>query len=125
MGNTIFTRLGKKYPFMSLCIYADNEYVGVIQNRDEAVTTMYDFGLLVSQPDKLDFLALAAVWWWESNHSIPINIFLRHDWDRFRCTLRTFNNKELVVAHGPVCSLIDIAKKKIKRRSIVLVRRID
>jgi hypothetical protein len=30
-----------------------------------------------------------------------------------------------VIAHGPVCSLVDIAKKKTKRRSIVLVRRID
>lgn len=110
---------------MSLCIYADNEYVGVIQNRDDSVTTMYDFGMLVTQQDKLDFLELASIWWWESNHSIPINIFLRHDWNRFRGTLRTFNNRELIIAHGPVCSLVDIAKKKTKRRSIVLVRRVD
>jgi hypothetical protein len=27
--------------------------------------------------------------------------------------------------HGPVCSLIDIARKKSKRKSITLVRRID
>jgi hypothetical protein len=27
--------------------------------------------------------------------------------------------------HGPVCSLIDIARKKSKRKSITLVRRLD
>jgi hypothetical protein len=27
--------------------------------------------------------------------------------------------------HGPVCSLIDIARKKSKRKSITLVRRIE
>lgn len=125
MGNDIFQKLTNKYPFITLCVYASEEYVGIVQNRDDAVTTMYDFGVLHTQQDKLDFLELAAVWWWESNRSIPINIFLRHDWDRFRSTLRTFSNKDLEIVHGPACSLLDIAKKKSKRKSINLVRRLD
>ena len=124
MGNNFFNRLSEKYPFISWCVYADIEYVGIIQNRDDTVTTIYDYATLVNQQDKLDFLELGNVWWWESNRSIPINIFLRHDWDRFRFTLRTFNNKDLTVVHGPVCSLSDIARKKTKRKSITLVRRI-
>lgn len=124
MGNNFFNRLSEKYPFISWCVYADIEYVGIIQNRDDTVTTIYDYAALVNQQDKLDFLELGNVWWWESNRSIPINIFLRHDWDRFRFTLRTFNNKDLTVVHGPVCSLSDIARKKTKRKSITLVRRI-
>ena len=44
MGNDIFTKLAEKYPFITLCVYANEEYVGVIQNRDDAVTTIYDFG---------------------------------------------------------------------------------
>jgi hypothetical protein len=99
--------------------------VGVIQNRDDTVTTIYDFGAVVDQQDKVVFLELASQWWWESNRSIPINIFLRSDWDRFRFTLRTFSNKDLEILHGPVCSLQDIAKKKSKRKSITLVRRMD
>lgn len=125
MGNTIFDKLAEKYPFITLCVYASAEYVGIVQNRDETITTIYDFGAIINQEDKLEFLELASTWWWESNRSIPINIFLRTDWDKFRWTLRTFSNKDLEILHGPVCSLQDIARKKSKRKSITLVRRMD
>lgn len=125
MGNTLFDKLAEKYPFITLCVYANNEYVGVVQNRDDSITTIYDFGSVLNQADKLEFLELAAQWWWESNRSIPINIFLRGEWDKFRSTLRTFSNKDLEILHGPVCSLMDIARKKSKRKSITLVRRFD
>jgi hypothetical protein len=125
MANNIFQKLTEKYPFITLCVYANNEYVGVVQNRDDVVTTIYDFGAVISQEDKLEFLELASTWWWESNRSIPINIFLRRDWDKFRPTLRTFVNKDLEILHGPTCSLLDIARKKSKRKSITLVRRLD
>jgi hypothetical protein len=125
MGNDIFQKLAAKYPFITLCIYANEEYVGVIQNRDDAITTIYDFGAVQSQQEKLAFLELANTWWWESNHSIPINIFLRGEWDQFKPTLRTFSNKDLEILHGPVCSLLDISRKKSKRKSITLVRRLD
>ena len=84
MGNNIFEKLTEKYPFVTLCVYANTEYVGVVQNRDDAVTTIYDFGSVLAQADKLQFLELATTWWWESNRSVPINIFLRGDWDKFR-----------------------------------------
>jgi hypothetical protein len=125
MGNNIFQKLSEKYPFITLCVYADNEYVGIVQNRDDAVTTIYDLGAVILQEDKLEYLELASTWWWESNRSIPINIFLRQDWDKFRYTLRTFVNKDLEIVHGPACSLLDIARKKSKRKSITLVRRLD
>ena len=125
MGNNIFEKLTEKYPFITLCIYANTEYVGVVQNRDEIVTTIYDFGSVTDQQAKLLFLELASTWWWESNRSIPINIFLRNDWEQFRHTLRTFVNKDLEILHGPACSLLDIVRKKSKRKSITLVRRMD
>lgn len=125
MGNDIFAKLAEKYPFITLCLYAGTEYVGIVQNRDDAVTTIYDFGSIIDQKDKVTFVELANVWWWESNRSIPINIFLRQEWDQFRYTLRTFSNKDLEILHGPVCSLNDITRKKSKRKSITLVRRLD
>jgi hypothetical protein len=125
MGSDFFTKLAEKYPFITLCVYANNEYVGIIQNRDDTITTIYDFGSLVDTLQKQKFLDLANVWWWESNRSIPINIFLRGDWDEFRPSLRTFINRDLEIVHGPVCSLSDIAKKKSKRKSITLVRKLD
>ena len=125
MGNDIFTKLADKYPFISLCVYATTEYVGIIQNQDEIVTTIYDFGSILDLEDKRRFLELANVWWWESNRTIPINIFLKTEWDQFRPTLRTLINKDLTVLHGPVCSLLEMARKKSKRKSITLVRRLD
>jgi len=125
MGNNVFEKLTEKYPFISLCMYANAEYLGVIQNKDDVVTTIYDFGSVADQADKMLYLELASAWWWESNRSIPINIFLRKDWEQFRYTLRTFINKDLEILHGPACSLLDIARKKSKRKSIMLVRRLD
>ena len=125
MANNIFDKLTEKYPFITLCLYANAEYVGVVQNRDDVVTTIYDFGAVTDQESKLLFLELANTWWWESNRSIPINIFLRNDWEQFRYTLRTFVNKDLEILHGPACSLLDIVRKKSKRKSITLVRRMD
>lgn len=125
MANEIFAKLREKYPFITLCVYADEEYVGVVQNRDHAVTTIYDFGAVKTHQEKLEFLELANTWWWESNRITPINIFLKGDWDRFRPTLRTFVNKDLQILHGPICSLLDIVGKKPKRKSITLVRRME
>ena len=125
MGSDLFQKLADKYPFITLCIYASNEYVGIVQNRDDAITTIYDFGAVTDQDFKRKFIDLANTWWWESNRSIPINIFLRGEWDPFRPTLRTFANKDLEILHGPICSLNDIARKKSKRKSITLVRRVD
>jgi hypothetical protein len=125
MGENLFRVLTERYPFITLCLYAGTEYVGIVQNRDNNVTTIYDYGCIVNREHKKLFLDLGNTWWWESNHSIPINIFLREDWQPFRSYVRTFNNRDLEILHGPVCSLRDIAKRKTKRKSITLVRRVD
>lgn len=123
MTHEIFDKLSEKYPFITLCVYASTEYIGVVQNRDEIVTTIYDFGSIQDLAAKQRFLELANIWWWESNRSIPINIFLRVEWEPFKSCIRTFANKDLQVLHGPVCSLSDMSRKKSKRKSITLVRR--
>ena len=125
MGNYIFAQLAEKYPFITLCVYASTEYVGIIQNQDNIITTIYDFGSINTLESKKQFLELANIWWWESNRSIPINIFLKHEWNPFKSSLRTFVNKDLQILHGPVCSLSEIARKKSKRKSITLVRRME
>jgi hypothetical protein len=125
MNNDFFEKLAEKYPFITLCVYATTEYVGIIQNQDDAITTIYDFGAIQDMDIKREFLELANVWWWESNRSVPINIFLKGDWDTFKPYLRTFINKDLEILHGPVCSLSEMSRKKSKRKSITLVRRID
>lgn len=125
MSQEFFPKLAEKYPFITLCVYANTEYIGIIQNQDDAITTIYDFGSIQNVEEKKLFLELANIWWWESNRSIPINIFLKGEWDLFRPYLRTFTNKDLEILHGPICSLSEMARKKSKRKSITLVRRVD
>lgn len=123
MTNEFFQKLSENHPFITVCTYANLEYVGIIQNKDDVVTTFYDYGSIIEQDLKILFLELGENWWWESNRLIPINIFLRDDWAVFRPYLKTFNNKGLNILHGPTTSLNELTKKRIKRRSITLVKK--
>ena len=51
-----FEKLSEKYPFITLCVYSSQEYVGIIQNRDDAITTIYDFGSIANLTEKQLFL---------------------------------------------------------------------
>lgn len=125
MSNDFFKQLSEKYPFITVVMYGNTEYVGIIQNRDKLVTTMYDFGRITDIELKKKFLEFAEVWWWESNRSIPINIFLREEWAVFKPYLQTFINKDFDIMYGPATSLAELNKKRTKKRSIQLVRRVD
>lgn len=118
-----FKKLSDQHPFITVCSYAQQDYVGIVQNRDDMVTTLYDYGAIAESMLRARFLELGEVWWWESNREIPINIFLKSDWAIFRPYIRTFNNKSLVVIHGPVVSMTDFSKKRAKRKSITLVKK--
>jgi len=114
----------EKYPFLSLVTYGGNEYVGIIQNQDDAVLSIYDFGRLQNNDRKDLFLNLGEQWWWESNRMIPINLFLKSEWDVFASVLLTLNVKDCVVVYGSTVSINDLAKKRSKRRNIQLVRKV-
>jgi hypothetical protein len=122
--NEFFKKLSENHPFITVCSYANQDYVGIVQNRDEMVTTIYDYGSIVDAAIKEKFLELGEIWWWESNRLIPINLFLKQEWAIFKPYIRTFNNKSLIVIHGPVCSMAELSKRRSKRRSITLVKRI-
>ena len=122
--NEFFRRLTELHPFITVCSYASQDYVGIVQNRDDMVTTIYDYGAITDSIIKEKFLSLGEIWWWESNRLIPINLFLKDEWSIFRPYIRTFNNKSLTILHGPVCSIIELNKRRSKRRSITLVRRL-
>lgn len=124
MANDFFTKLSNNHPFITVLSYAQQDYVGIIQNRDDIVTTMYDYGSIVEPEIKKRFLELGDIWWWESNRMVPINLFLKHEWAPFKNYIRTFNNKSLVILHGPIVSITELNKRRSKRRSITLVKRL-
>lgn len=113
-----------QYPFLSYLTYGGTEYIGIMQNSDDVITSIYDYAALRTIEQKQLFLELAEQWWWESNRNIPINIFLKQEWLEFKIALKTFVTKDVEVLHGPHLSLKDIAQKRSKKRSITLVRRV-
>jgi hypothetical protein len=123
--NEFFNRLSQNHPFITVCSYAGQDYVGIVQNRDDIVTTIYDYGSIVNNDLRERFLTLGDVWWWESNRLVPINMFLKEEWIMFKPYIRTFNNKSLIILHGPICSMLELAKRKGKRKSITLVKRMQ
>jgi len=117
-------KLSDQHPYLTIISYGGNEYIGIVQNVDDFITTIYDFTVLKTDEQKLMFLQLAEEWWWESNRCTPINLFLKTEWAVFRTTLKTLNTKDVEIKCGPYISLKEIALRKGKRRSITLVRRV-
>ena len=113
----------EKFPFLSVVTYGGQEFVGIIINQDATVTSMYVYTDLRSPKEQKDFLELGEVWWWESNRLIPINIFLKRDMDPFRYCIVTMNSKDVRVLIGPCVNLNDLTIKRVKRKSIQLVKK--
>ena len=120
-----YKQLLAQYPFISYITYGSNDYIGIIQNFDEVITTLYDFGQLKDAEVKKVFLALGETWWWESNRLMPINVFLKNDWGIFKTCLRTMNSKDVEIKMGPYVSLKEMASKRSKRKSITLIRKVS
>ena len=121
--NEIFKTLRDKFPFLSLIQKGDLEYVGIVQNQDSNVISFYDYGRLMMPQDKIKFLKCGEIWWHESNRKLPINIFLKGDFRYFRTILVTLNTKDVKIVEGPTVKLSEISKKRVKRRTIQLVRK--
>lgn len=111
-----------KFPFISCLKSNDKEYVGIIINCDDYVSSIYDLSMIIEENEKKLFLELGEVWWWESNRKIPINIFLKKEMQDFKPYIKTFSSKDVEILFGPTVNLSEIAEKRIKRKSIQLVR---
>ena len=120
----ITTNLQENFPFISVIVHVNHEYVGIIINQDAQVTSMYDYSMIKTDEEKQRFLELGEAWWWESNRQIPINIFLAREIIDFKYVIKNFSTKDVKLMHGPCTSLNDIIVKRIKRKSITLVRKI-
>lgn len=115
----------EQYPFLTFVKYTHSEYVGVIQNHDVDIVSMYAFNKLRTEDHKRRFLEQADIWWWESNRLIPINIFLKNSWNDFRYSLVTLNVKDIKEQQGHIVSLNNLANKRTKRRVLQLVRKLS
>ena len=114
--------LQEKFPFLTIISHLDKEYLGIVQHADNAFVHMYVMDNTFSDQMKREFLGCGDTWWWESNRQIPINMFIRERFSIFKRYLRIFSMKETEVVQGPVVNLRDLMNKRVKRRTIQLVR---
>ena len=112
----------EQLPFISVLHYGENEYVGIIINQDQYVTSFYDLALIKAQDDRSYFLEIGEAWWYESNRQIPINIFCSTEIEPFKYAVKTFNSKDVRIILGPIVNLMNMTLKRVKRKSVQLVR---
>jgi hypothetical protein len=113
----------ENFPFLSIVTYGGNEYIGIIINQDQYVTSMYVYTDIKTEQERKRFLDLGEIWWWESNRLIPINIFLKTEIEYFKFCIMTMNSKDVNVTMGPCVNLNNLSMKRIKRKNVQLVRR--
>jgi len=111
-------------PFISVLNYGDLEYIGIIINQDQYVTSFYDLNAIHTQEEREVFLEVGEIWWWESNRQFPINIFCREQIHPFSYAIKTFNSKDTRIIFGPVVNLMNLTMKRVKRKSVQLVRKV-
>lgn len=114
------------YPYFTYIRYGKKDYeyyLGILINTDPTITSLYNFEKITSADERKTFIELGEQWWWESNRLIPINIFLGSQITCFKKCIINMNSKDVDIMWGPETSLTNIIQKRIKRRSIQLVRK--
>lgn len=119
----LLKNIEENFPFISVVAYGGQEYVGIISNQDQWVTTMYLYTQLKDIEHKNLLLELGEIWWWESNRMIPINIFLKKEIEEIKYCMMTMISKDVKVVIGPCVNINNLSMKRVKRKSVQLVKR--
>lgn len=119
---TTYENCQEKFPFLTIIKHLNKEYIGIIQHADNLFVNIYIMDISFTAEMKRDFLECGETWWWESNRTIPINMFLKDRFFQYKKYLKTFAKKDTVIVQGPLVNLKDMISRRIKRRTIQLVR---
>jgi hypothetical protein len=115
----------EKFPFLSYGVLLDTPYLGIIQNSDSQLLSMYVLDSIPDEGLRRLFLKCGEEWWWGSNRLIPINIFLKERFRPFRPYLKHFSRKDFDLQAGPSVSLQETIARRVRKRQVTLVRRTD
>src|SRR5688572_26466075 len=107
-----------KYEFMTFVVMKDDIAVGIVQNETPKILMIYQFDLLRSTEDKEVFLQFGDEWWWGSNHSIPINLFIGERFEAFEYVLRGYPRKPVLDLIGPTFSLAERYLRRVRKKKI-------
>lgn len=122
MEEPVLKQILESFPFLSYGVMLNKQYLGIVQNSDAQLLSMYVLDAIPSSDLRKHFLALGMHWWWNSNRQVPINIFLK---DRFRCFrpyLKHFSRKDFLLEAGPSVSLQDTIARRVRKRQVTLLR---
>lgn len=113
----------EKFPFLSFGTLLNIPYLGIIQNCDAQLLSMYLLDAIPDEKMRKDFLSCGDEWWWDSNRQVPINLFLKERFLPFRPFLKHFSRKDFLLEAGPIVSLQETISRRVRKRQITLVRR--
>jgi hypothetical protein len=114
------------FPFITGLKYSGStEYFGIVVNHDNSTISFYDIAKMSNQQLLSNFLQLGETWWWESNRQLPIDVFLHIELRPYHACLTTLAMKDVEHMFGPMTTLQNLLKKRIKRKGIQLVKKVD
>ncbi len=99
----------------------DKEYLGIVQNADSQLISMYIYTDIPKQEFRELFIKHGYNWWWGSNRQTPINLFIK-EFYIFRPYLKHFSRKDFMLLAGPIVSLQETIARRIRKRQVTLVR---
>lgn len=108
-------------PYITNIIGSSGSYFGILKIRSKDYVSLYCFKDM-PQEDIEELLKLAEKWWWQSNRTIPISVFMSEDIVKFEKYCIRFST-QMVEIIGPNISLSDLPSKRIKRRNLTLKKR--
>lgn len=123
--NEKIEKILEKLPFLSYGEMKDKTYIGIIQNSDNQLLSMYVLDLIPDGAMRKSFIRLGDEWWWESNRQIPINIFLKDRFKPFQPYLQHFSRKDFNLISGPSVSLQETIARRVRKRQVTLMRKTD
>lgn len=116
----------KKFPFISYGRMGEDCYLGIIQNADNMFISIYVVDLIPTEELRKLFIGFGETWWWDSNRKVPINVFIKDErFKLFRTCLRMFSAKDFEILSGPKVSLAESMNRRIRKRQVTLVRKMD
>ncbi len=125
MEDDRITEILTKFPFLSYGIFLETPYLGIVQNSDSQLLSMYVLDSIPDEALRRKFLQCGEIWWWESNRQIPIHIFLKENFKIFRPYLKHFSRKDFDLKSGPSVSLQETIARRVRKRQVTLVKKID
>lgn len=114
----------ERFPFITGLRYSDETFYGIVINYDKTILTFYDLEKIPTPELREELILLGDLWWNESNRLMPIDVFLHLEMQIFKQYQSTFMMKNVGHLFGPMTSMQDMLKKRIKRRGFQLIRKV-